>query len=41
VVIGRVGGEGLRIAVGGDLVVDRGLAELGAAHGDGVARLFS
>jgi phosphoribosylformylglycinamidine synthase len=41
VVVGRVGGEGLRIAVGGDLVVDRGLEELGAAHGDGVARLFS
>jgi phosphoribosylformylglycinamidine synthase subunit PurL len=41
VVIGRVGGDSLRIAVDGEPALDRALEELGHAFGDGLARLFS
>jgi phosphoribosylformylglycinamidine synthase subunit PurL len=41
VVIGRVGGEGLRIAVGGEPALHRPLEELGRAFDEGLARLFS
>jgi phosphoribosylformylglycinamidine synthase subunit PurL len=41
VVIGRVGGDGLRIAVGGEPALHRTLEELGHAFEAGLARLFS
>jgi phosphoribosylformylglycinamidine synthase subunit PurL len=41
VVIGRVGGDGLRIAAGGEPALHRTLEELGHAFEAGLARLFS
>jgi hypothetical protein len=40
-VIGRVGGDSLRIAVAGEPALSRSLDELGHAHANGLARLFS